>query len=78
MRKSDVIAYFGGTQTATARALGLTKSAVNQWPPDRPIPLKSALRAQAKSKGDLSVDMSLYQLPELPPRTRSVRRHASA
>lgn len=76
MRKTDVIRYFGGSQVAVARALGMTKSAVSQWPDL--VPLKSALRAQAASKGELSVDMSLYQLPELPPRTRSVRRQVSA
>lgn len=75
MRKNDVIAHFG-SQIKVARALGITKSAVNQWP--EIVPLKSALRAQAASKGVLPVDMSLYQLPEMPRRLRSVRRHLSA
>ena len=60
MRKADVIAYFG-TQTATAKALGVTKSAVNQWEEDRPIPLKRAIRARTASRGDLKLDLSLYE-----------------
>lgn len=76
MRKADVIAYFGGTQTATAKALGVTKSAVNQWEDDRPIPLKCAIKAQAASKGSLSLDMALYELPEMS--RRSSRRHVTA
>jgi transcriptional regulator with XRE-family HTH domain len=77
MRKADVIAYFGGTQAATARALGLTKSAVNQWPDDRPIPLKSALKANARSKGELPLNMSVYDLPDMPRQARPHRRHVS-
>jgi len=76
MRKDDVIAYFGGTQTATARALGLTKSAVNQWPD--PIPLKSAIKANAKSNGSLALDMSVYELPDIARRAKSNRRHVNA
>jgi transcriptional regulator with XRE-family HTH domain len=71
-----VIAYFGGTQTSAAKALGLTKSAVSQWPRDKPIPFKSALRANARSNGKLPLDMSVYGLPEMPRRARSHRRHA--
>lgn len=76
MRKADVIAYFGGTQVAAARALGVTKSAVSQW--GDLIPLKCALKAQAISNGDLPLDMSVYQLPDIPRRVRSHRRHANA
>lgn len=60
MRKADVIAYFG-TQTAAAKAMGCTKSAVNQWEEDRPIPLERAIRAQVASNGDLKVDLSVYE-----------------
>jgi transcriptional repressor of cell division inhibition gene dicB len=74
MRKADVIAHFG-TQVAVARAIGLTKSAINQWP--ERVPFESALRVQAATGGLLSVDMALYELPELP-RPRTVRRHAVA
>lgn len=76
MRKADVIAYFGGTQTATAKALGLTKSAVNQWPD--PIPLRSAIRANALSNGRLPLDMAIYELPDILRRPRLQRRHANA
>jgi transcriptional regulator with XRE-family HTH domain len=77
MRKADVIAYFGGTQTSAAKALGLTKSALSQWPEDQPIPLKSALRANALSNGDLRLNMSDYDLPDMPRRSRSHRRQIS-
>jgi len=60
MRKADVIAHFG-TETAAAKALGCTKSAVNQWKEDRPIPLERAIRAQAASNGRLRLDLSLYE-----------------
>ncbi len=60
MRKADVIAYFK-TQTAAAKAVGCTKSAVNQWDEDRPIPLDRAIRAQAASNGRLKLDLSLYE-----------------
>jgi transcriptional regulator with XRE-family HTH domain len=32
MRKSEAISIFGRTQSDLARALGITKSAVSQWP----------------------------------------------
>lgn len=79
MRKDDVLAYFGGpqkSQTRTAKALGLTKSAVNQWPD--PIPLRSAIRANAASRGELPLDMSVYELPEISRRTKPHRRHVNA
>jgi len=79
MRKDDVLAYFGGpkkSQTKTAAALGVTKSAVNQWPD--PIPLKQAIKANARSNGDLRLDMSVYELPEIHGRSKSHRRHAIA
>lgn len=66
MRKADVLAHFGSSQAAVARALNITKSAVSQWPDL--VPLKSALRLQALTNGQLTVDMALYQLPELPRR----------
>lgn len=60
MRKADVVAYFG-SQTAAAKAVGVTKSAVSQWDEDRPIPLKCAIRAQAASSGGLKLDLALYE-----------------
>lgn len=32
MRKSEAVSIFGRTQSDLARALGITKSAVSQWP----------------------------------------------
>lgn len=32
MKKTDAIKLFGKTQVSLAKALGITKSAVNQWP----------------------------------------------
>jgi UTP--glucose-1-phosphate uridylyltransferase len=32
MTKSDAVALFGGTQSAVAEALGVTRSYVSQWP----------------------------------------------
>jgi transcriptional repressor of cell division inhibition gene dicB len=75
MLKAAALTHFGGSQIALARALNITKSAVSQWP--SLIPLKSALRLQALTKGALYVDMTAYQLPELP-RGRRSTRHASA
>ena len=58
MRKSDVIAHFGGTQTKVAEALGITKSAVSQWPDV--IPEGMAYKLQVITAGMLRVDPSLY------------------
>lgn len=66
MYKSEVIAYFGGKQTAVAQAIGLTKSAVNQW--REIVPLRCAIKLEAVTHGELPLDMSLYQLPALQPR----------
>jgi transcriptional repressor of cell division inhibition gene dicB len=74
MLKTQVIAHFEGSPVAVARALGITRSAVNQWG-DR-VPLDKALRLQAVTDGALSVDMSDYDLPDLS--ARSSERHASA
>lgn len=63
MRKADVIAHFGDSPVAVARALGITRSAVNQWPEQ--VPLKSALKLQAVTNGELAVDMTDYMLPGL-------------
>lgn len=75
MLKADVIAHFGNSPVAVSKALGITRSAVNQWP--EIVPLKSALRLQALTGGKLSVDMTAYELPDLPTQAvRTVRRVA--
>lgn len=66
MKKAAVVKFFG-SQIAVAKALNITKSAVSQWP--EIVPLKSALRVQSLTAGQLPVDMALYHLPALPSRT---------
>jgi transcriptional regulator with XRE-family HTH domain len=75
MLKSDVYAHFKSSPRAIARTLGISRSAVQQWP--KVVPLKSALKLEALTKGALRVDMSAYELPPLPDR-RTDRRHATA
>lgn len=74
MLKADVISHFEGSPIAVARALGITRSAVNQW--RDLVPLKMALRLQAITEGELRVDMGSYDLPDIA--TRSPRVRASA
>ena len=57
MRKSDVLSHFGNVE-ATAKALGITKSAVYQW--GDVVPKGAAYIAQAVSNGALAVDPATY------------------
>jgi hypothetical protein len=57
MKKSDVIAHFGG-EVKTAAALGLTRQAVYQW--TDPIPERLAYKIQVMTAGVLRVDPSVY------------------
>ena len=41
---SDVLPFFSGNKAALARALGITRQAVNNWPDDAPIPAAQALK----------------------------------
>jgi transcriptional repressor of cell division inhibition gene dicB len=66
--KSAVLAYFKDSPVTVARALGITRSAVHQWP--KVVPLKSALRLEHITRGALCVEMEAYKLPEFPPRIR--------
>ena len=61
MLKADVLAHFDHSPVAVARALGITRSTVNQWPDV--VPLKSALKLEAVTNGGLRVDMEMYPLP---------------
>lgn len=74
MLKADVLAHFDGSPVAVARALGITRSAVNQWP--EIVPLKSALKLQSITTGALWVDMAVYELPSFP--SRPLRRSITA
>lgn len=78
MLKSDVLEHFDHSPVAVARAINITRSAVNQW--TRVVPLDKAIRLQAATKGELCVDLSLYEglptkVPQIPGRAR---RHAIA
>ncbi len=53
MKKSDVIAYFG-SMTKAGEALGITKSAISQWPDD--IPPLRAYEIEKLTKGKLKVN----------------------
>jgi transcriptional repressor of cell division inhibition gene dicB len=69
MLKTDVFDHFQ-TLTAVAKTLGITKSAVSQWP--RVVPRGAAYELQAITSGQLRVDISLYGK-----RTRKRRREAA-
>jgi DNA-binding transcriptional regulator YdaS (Cro superfamily) len=59
MKKDDVIAHFGGNQVTTAKALGITKSAVSQW--GDVIPEGMAYKIQVITAGVLRVDPAVYE-----------------
>lgn len=61
MRKSDVLSHFK-TQIAVAQKLGITKSAVSQWP--EIIPEGMAYKLQVVTRGALLVDPTLYGPPK--------------
>ena len=53
MKKLDVIAYFSGV-TKTAKALGISKSAVSLWGEE--IPYGRACQVQLLNKGKLKTE----------------------
>lgn len=55
MNKKDVIRHFG-TATKAANALGLTKSAVSQWP--EKIPQRRAYEIERVTKGELKAEFT--------------------
>jgi hypothetical protein len=65
MKKTDVVAHFGGTQVKVAEALGITKSAVSQWP--EVIPEGIAYKIQVMTAGVLRVDPAMYTKAATPP-----------
>jgi hypothetical protein len=73
MYKADVLRHFSNSGVAVARAIGLTKSAVSQWPTI--VPLKSAIKLQDVTHGELKLDMALYELPSFP--SKSAPRRAA-
>lgn len=64
MLKEDVKKHYGGTLEAVGRAMGISKSAVSQWPDL--VPELWAYKIQALTKGKLRVDPKLYA-PADPP-----------
>lgn len=54
MRKSEVLAYFGN-QSEVARALGITRMAVRQWPDDS-VPMRRQYEIERITNGALKAD----------------------
>ena len=50
--KRDVLSVFG-TQQAVADALGIGRTAVTNWPDDKPIPERHALRLRYELRPDI-------------------------
>jgi transcriptional repressor of cell division inhibition gene dicB len=59
MKKADVKAHFGGTDSSVAKSLGITRSAVWQW--GEIVPERIAYKVQIITGGALRVDPSLYE-----------------
>ncbi|EPJ0728647.1 Cro/CI family transcriptional regulator [Morganella morganii] len=59
MLKTEVIAFFGSV-TATAKALGISKSTVSVW--GHEIPWKYALLVEKISYGKLKANITLVNL----------------
>lgn len=57
MLKKDAIAFFGSNRKI-AEVLGLSQSAVRGW--REVVPLRSALRIQEATFGNVKVDMDRY------------------
>lgn len=51
--KEDALAAYGGVGTELAKALGITPSAVYQWPDGKPIPNEQALRLRYVLRPDV-------------------------
>lgn len=41
---AEILPHFDGNRAALARALGITRQAINAWPVDGPIPERQELR----------------------------------
>lgn len=72
MRKAEVLSHFDSSPVAVARALGITRSAVNQW--RERVPLEQALKLQSLTNGVLTVDMAEYGLPAIPSGRKASRQ----
>lgn len=59
MNKTAIILFFGGTAQAAAKALEVTKQAVNGW--GEVVPEGIAYKAQVLSNNRLVVDPQVYR-----------------
>jgi hypothetical protein len=59
------------TGTAIAEALGIKSQAVYQWKRLGVVPVRSAMRLQAHSRGKVKVDPSVYRRQGRKPRDRA-------
>lgn len=59
VKKSIALAHFVNDTQAVAEAAGVTRQAVEQWPPV--VPWQSAIELEATTKGALKVDHELYR-----------------
>jgi transcriptional repressor of cell division inhibition gene dicB len=71
MRKDDVLAYYDGNRAKAGRAVGVSRSAVQQWPDI--IPEAMAYRFERVTGGRLKVDPSVYAAIDFPPQRRIAR-----
>lgn len=50
MNKKQAIQLLGGTVTAAAEAVGISRSAVSQWPEELPDPIRDRVQAAIARK----------------------------
>lgn len=60
MRTKDVLRHFGGKVAQVAKAIGITRGAVYQWPRDGHVPPEAALKLQIATGGKLKVNPADY------------------
>lgn len=63
MNTSDVIRYFG-SQSAAAKALGITRSAISQW--GDLVPLATAARLEKLTNNRLKIEIEAYARRSVP------------
>ncbi len=56
----DVLDFFEGRVTDVAKAIGISRSAVYQWPKFGRVPPEAALKLQLATKGRLKVNPADY------------------
>jgi hypothetical protein len=61
MDPARAIEWAGGTQTALAERLGLSRAAVSLWVQEGRVPLGRAYQIQVLSDGYCTVDPELYR-----------------